>query len=207
MLIRWNEKGRYVQAFLLSPQMFESFHLVLPQARWCACGGILFYWGLMLLRVMGIRFYNTYAETGNWNISRVILQLYGWVYKPVRGSEKALFCLCLFFGGPWIVAGWCVVKWSRNSYLGPAEMTSISSRDISRRNRHDTLWHVVSTGYFYVLFLWAICVSDFRLLEICESLGLPLSIITFTVNSDGDNHFYKYIYLFQISNSAKSVFY
>ena len=30
-----NEKGMYVQAFLLSPQMFESFHLVLPQARWC----------------------------------------------------------------------------------------------------------------------------------------------------------------------------
>ena len=161
----------------------------------------------MLLRVMGIGFCDTYAESGNWNISRLILQLYGWVYKPVRGSQKALFCLRLFFCSPWIVGGWGVVKWRRNSYLGPAEIASFSSRDISRRNRHDTFWHVVSIGYFYVLFLWAIAVSDFCLLEICKSLGLPVSIITFTVNSNGHNHFYKYVYLFQISNSAKSVFY
>ena len=33
-----------------------------------------------------------------------------------------------------------------------------------------------------------------------------MSTITFTVNSDADNLFYKYIYLFQILYSVKSVF-
>ena len=31
----------------------------------------------------------------------------------------------------------------------------------------------------YVLFLWAIAVSDFRLLESYKTLGFPLSTITF----------------------------
>ena len=26
-------------------------------------------------------------------------------------------------------------------------------RDLSQRNKHDSFWHVVSTGHFYVLFL------------------------------------------------------
>ena len=51
-----------------------------------------------------------------------------------------------------------------------------------RSNKHGTFWHVVTTGYFYVLFLWTISV-----------LGFLLSTITFTVNSHADNHFYKYI--------------
>ena len=51
-----------------------------------------------------------------------------------------------------------------------------------RSNKHGTLWHVVTTGYFYVLFLWTIAV-----------LGFLKSTITFTVNSHADNHFYKYI--------------
>ena len=38
-------------------------------------------------------------------------------------------------------------------------------------------WHVVSTGYFYVLFLWAIAASDYRALEIYKNLGLPLSLL------------------------------
>ena len=65
----------------------------------------------------------------------------------------------------------------------------------------------MSTGYFYVLFLWAIAVSDFRPLENYKNLGLPLFIITFTVNSHAGNHSYKYIYLFQILYSTKSVFF
>ena len=39
------------------------------------------------------------------------------------------------------------------SYLVPAEIASISSRDLSQSNKHDTFWHVVSTGYFSILFL------------------------------------------------------
>ena len=92
-------------------------------------------------------------------------------------------------------------------YLGLAEIASFSSRGFSRSNKHDTFWHAVSTGYFYVLFLWTIAVSYFRPLEIYKNLGLPFSSITFTVNSHPDNHFYKYIYLFQILYSVKSGFF
>ena len=41
-------------------------------------------------------------------------------------------------------------------------------------------------------------VSDFLPLEIYKNLGPLVSSITFTVNNRADNHFYKYIYLFQI---------
>ena len=84
----------------------------------------------------------------------------------------------------------------RKSNLGPAEISSFSSRDLSWRNKHDSLWLVVSTGYFYIPFLWTIVVSDFSALEIYNYLVLPLFSITFTANSQADNHFYKYIYLF-----------
>ena len=67
----------------------------------------------------------------------------------------------MFFGGVSIVAGWGVVGWGKKSYLGPAEITSCSSQDLRWRNKHDAFWHVVSTGYFYYLFLWAIPVPDF----------------------------------------------
>ena len=65
-------------------------------------------------------------------------------------------------------------------------------------SKNGTFWHVVSTGHFYVSFVWAMAVSDFPPLEIHKNFSLPLSTITFTINSHADNHFYKYIYLFQI---------
>ena len=83
--------------------------------------------------------------------------------------------------------------WDRKPYLGPVEIAIFSSRDFSRINKHDTFWVAVSTGYFYVLFLWAIAVSDCLLLGIFKNLVPPLSSITFTVNSHAVNHFYKYI--------------
>ena len=120
----------------------------------------------------------------------------------------------MVFGSALIVGGWEVVKWSREFYLGPAETASgnhllkiiIFRRDFCQRNKHDTLEHVVLTRYLYVLFLWAIAVSNFRPLEPYKNLGLPLSTITFTVNNHADNHFYKYTYLFQILYRIKSVF-
>ena len=45
----------------------------------------------------------------------------------------------------------------------------------------------------YILFLWAIIVSDFLPLEIYKNLVFPLSSITFTTNSQADNHFYNYL--------------
>ena len=101
----------------------------------------------------------------------------------------------MFFGVALLVGGWGVVGWGRKSHLRPAEISSFSSRDLSRRNKHDSFWLVVSTGYFYILFLWAIVVSDFLPLEIHKHSVFPLSGITFISNSQADNHFYKYIYL------------
>ena len=100
------------------------------------------------------------------------------------------------------------MEWGRKSYLGPADIVSFSSRDLSRRNKHDTFWLVLLTGYFFVLFLCAIVASDFLPLEIYKQLVLPLSGITFTANSQADHHFYNLcVYLFQILYSMKSVFY
>ena len=76
--------------------------------------------------------------------------------------------------------------WARNSYLGPAETASFSTRDLGRSNKHDTFWHVVWTGYFYILISWPIAVSDFLPLEIYENIGPPLFSITFTVNTHVD---------------------
>ena len=99
----------------------------------------------------------------------------------------------MFFGGVLIVGGWGVVGCCRKSYLGPAEIASFSSGDISQSIKHDTFWHFVSTGYFYILFLWCIAITDFCPLENYENFGLPLSTITFTVNNHAENNFYKYI--------------
>ena len=114
--------------------------------------------------------------------------------------------MLVLFGGTLIGGGWGVVEWSRKSYLGAAEITSFYSMDLIQSNEHDTFWHIVSTGYCNALILWAISVSDFLPLEIYNNLGPPLSSITFTVNSHADNHFYKYIYLFQTLYDMKSAF-
>ena len=127
-----------------------------------------------------------------------ILILWTLCGKPMRERQKALFCSFLVFSGAWIVNGWGVVGKGRKSYLGAAEIASFSSRNFSRSNKHDTFSHVVTTGYFYVLFLWNIAVSDFCLLEIYKNLGFLLSTNTFTINSNGYNHFFNYVYLFQI---------
>ena len=97
----------------------------------------------------------------------------------------------MFFGGASIFDEWGVVRWGQK-VLFKASIIS-SSQDFSPSNKHDTFWHVVSTGYFFVLFSWVISVSDFCPLEIYKNLGLLLSTITFTVNSHADNNFFKYI--------------
>ena len=87
------------------------------------------------------------------------------LWKTVEGGgrgRKASFCYFLLFGVALIVGGWEVV--GRKSYLGPAEIASFSSRDLSRRNKHDHsgLLHQldISTFYFYdpllfqIFFLW-----------------------------------------------------
>ena len=44
----------------------------------------------------------------------------------------------------------------RKSYIGPAEITSFSSRDFSRINKHDTFRLDISTFYFYESLLFQI---------------------------------------------------
>ena len=104
------------------------------------------------------------------------------------GVQKALFCQFLFFDVALLVGGRGVVGWGRKSYLGPAELSSFSSRDLSRRNKHDSLGLVVAAGCFYILFLWAIAAFNFPPLEIHWYVVLLLSSITFTANSQADNH-------------------
>ena len=120
-----------------------------------------------------------------------------------RGKKHCLDKL-FFFGGAWMVDGWGLVWWGRKSYLEAAEIASFSRRDFNLSNKHDTFWYVITTGYFYVLFLWTIAVSDFSFLEIYKNLGFLLPTITFTVNSHVDNHIYKY--MFQMLYSLKPVF-
>ena len=55
-------------------------------------------------------------------------------------------------------------------YLGLAEFVSFSSRKLSWSSKRDTFWHVVSKGYFCVLFLWVIAVSDLFSVEIYKKL-------------------------------------
>ena len=107
------------------------------------------------------------------------------------------FCSLVFdfLSGALIVRGWVVGA-------------SFSCRNFTPSNKHDTFQtfcHVL-TRYFYVLFLWTISVSDFPPFKMYKNLGLLLFSITFTVSSHADNHFYNYIYLFQILYSVKSVF-
>ena len=110
----------------------------------------------------------------------------------------------MLFGVALLVGGREVVVWGRKPYLRPAETSPFWSQDLIQGNKHDWLWLVVLTGYFYILFLWGIVVSDLPPLQTHEYLVLPLFGITFITNSQADNHFYKYIYLFllfQILNS------
>ena len=73
-----------------------------------------------------------------------------------------LWVMGVGFGIALMAGGWMVVGWGKKFDLRPAEIASFSSRDLSWRNKHDLFWLVASTGYFYILFLWAIIVSDFR---------------------------------------------
>ena len=120
-----------------------------------------------------------------------------------EGSRKHFFVNFCFLELLYLSVGEGLRVGAENLIWRPAEISSFSSRDLSRRNKHDSIW-LVSTRYFYILFLWAIVVSDFLPLEIHKHLVLPLSSITFTANSRADNHFYKYISLLQILYNMKS---
>ena len=60
----------------------------------------------------------------------------------------------------------------------------------------------ISTFHFYEPSLFQI----FFPLELCKHLVLPLYSIIFRANSQADNHFYEYIYLFQTLYNIESVF-
>ena len=91
------------------------------------------------------------------------------VWKTDEGETESIVLLIFVLWQYFNLGRWGVVGWGRNFYLGLAEIASFSSRDLGRNNKHDTFWYVVSTGYFYSLFLWAIAVSDFLRLKIIKS--------------------------------------
>ena len=84
------------------------------------------------------------------------------VWKTDEGKAEnivlSIFVLWQGFNCRWVRAGTV----GHNSYLRPAAIASFSGRGFSRSNKHDTFWNVVFTGYFYVLFLCGVTVSDFH---------------------------------------------
>ena len=121
------------------------------------------------------------------------------VRKTDEGEVKNIVLLIF-------VLWWCFNhQWMRGREVGQNVLFRASRNRIffqPESNKHDTFWHVVWTGYFYVL--WAIAVSDFCLLEIYKNFCLPVSTITFTVNSHTDNCLYKYICFnyYKVSNQS-----
>ena len=96
------------------------------------------------------------------------------VWKTEEREAKSIvlliFALWRCFNCRWVR----VCGWGRKSYLGSTEIASFSSQDLSQSIKYDTFWHFLSTGCFYVLFLWAIAVSDFLPFEIYENLCPPV---------------------------------
>ena len=76
-----NEGERWVQDFLVLTQGFGSSPSVFSRA-WCR-NFVCFYWRLMLILVMGVRFESACTVSGKLNVSRVVPRLYGWVSKLV----------------------------------------------------------------------------------------------------------------------------
>ena len=88
VLIRWNEEGRWVT---LAVWELPVTYYELDGIIWCVwsvCRWLSqwWFWGLMLLRVMGVGFDNICTVSRKWNFSRVIPRLYGWVNKTLRLS-------------------------------------------------------------------------------------------------------------------------
>ena len=52
----------------------------------------------------------------------------------------------MFFGGAWIFGRWGVVGWGRKSYLGPAEIISLSSRSFSHLSQ---IWCKCETPFLF----------------------------------------------------------
>ena len=106
---------------------------------------------------------------------------------------------CSVGGGGWCYSGWYVWDLRTLAQFQGSEMFPELFQDFmdsSWCNKHDSFWHVVLTGYFYVIstFLWVIVVSNFLPLKIYKNLVLSLSTcIIFTANSQADNYFHKYI--------------
>ena len=71
-------------------------------------------------------------------------------------GRKHCFVNSFFFP---VFEGWW--EGGREPYLGAAEITSFSSRDFSRNNKHDTFWHVLTTGYFQIFIFMNHCCFRF----------------------------------------------
>ena len=149
----------------------------------------------------GIKFWDTVEDLHSGRPSSVTVRMkYVFAFQywhcelcvENRWERGRKYCFTLLIFVLW----WYLIRrWMRGSgvgqksYLGPTEIIYFFSKDFRPSNKHDTLWLVVSTGYFYVLFSWTIAVSDFCALEIHKNRGLSLRTISFTTNSDADNHF------------------
>ena len=123
------------------------------------------------------------------------------MWKADEGETEStillIFVLWRCFNRRWVMGGG--MGWDRNPYSGPAEMGSFSRWDFNQTNENDKYWHVLSAGYFYILFLWAMAVADF-----CH-LGLPLSTITY-IQYKICFHIKTYIHIYNYNYNLHSYF-
>ena len=132
---------------------------------------------------------------------KTILNLILWVpnFKfPIYEFEFRISRGIKFWEPGWGLRYWQSEFSCRKFYIGPVEIASFSKRDFSRSNSMTQSNHgfhglTCCIDWIFLRFiLWTIAVTDFRLLEIYKNVGLPLSTITFIVNSHANNHFYEY---------------
>ena len=123
----------------------------------------MFYWGLMLLWVMGEGFDNTCTVPGKWNVSRVIPRLYGGVYKTLRlfplvvehsvvVMSARLNAMGSQFSIPvlWNLCSESVVAWTVE--------TQLRTPTLAIRVQLSLGW----STYFSILILWNLCGKPMR---------------------------------------------
>ena len=110
---------------------------------------------------------DTYYRWNTYYLTLITVRMENFVWKANKGEAESIvlliFVLWDCFNRHWVKGGgvWQKVIF-RASWM--------KLHPFSWSNKHDTFWHVISTGYFYVWYLWAIAIPDICSLEIFISI-------------------------------------
>ena len=103
-------------------------------------------WNLYSESVRTIKFWDLVEDSHTGGPSLIAIRM----ENLICFSILILWTLCGIFGGPLtpVGEGW----WGGSESLSSDQLkfASFSTRDFNRSSKHDTLWHVLSTGYFYL---------------------------------------------------------